>query len=226
MKKLSLIYVLYLVFVSGVAQAQITDCDLFCVTEIQMDSVDSNLLNVTIFNAASDGTWLNYPYIDFVLDSNGDTVANGDPFIFFAHLGNASQTYPVPTLLDSLPAGFTGTVFLSYSDLTGTGNDTTCPLSYPCLSTGLNYLTSDNISIYPNPSSSQVTLEINSMGGGEEPWELRIVNLLGQEQYSRRIPNTGNTCQLLLDVSTFSSGIYFLTLSTPGGLLSHKLLIQ
>ena len=81
-----------------------------------------------------------------------------------------------------------------------------------------------NVLLYPNPSNSQITIEINSRLQG--PAELTIINLLGEEVYNGPLPNSHNTYQQDLDVSSYSKGIYFLTLNTAEGVISQKIVVQ
>ena len=69
-----------------------------------------------------------------------------------------------------------------------------------------------NLSIYPNPASSKLTIESNEIG------IVKIKNLLGKTIYKEKKSNS------LLEVNTshFANGIYILQLNG----MSNKVLIQ
>ncbi len=81
-----------------------------------------------------------------------------------------------------------------------------------------------SLRIYPNPSNSRITIEINSQLQGQA--ELKVINLLGEEVYIKPIPTIHNSYQHQLDVSNYETGIYFLTLTTTNGLLTQKIVIH
>jgi len=79
------------------------------------------------------------------------------------------------------------------------------------------------LTVYPNPTEGQFTIEINSIG--QEPAELKIVNLLGEETYRESI-SISNSYQQQLNVSNYAKGVYFLTLSTSEEILRSKFIVQ
>ena len=64
---------------------------------------------------------------------------------------------------------------------------------------------SNQISIYPNPTSNNLTIETNI----NKETKLEIVNLLGQTIYISYINNKAR-----IDVSAFPKGVYFIKLNT------------
>ena len=129
MKKITLFFI----FISALtfsAKAQVY-CGNFCVISINnIDTVGSNKLNVTIYNG--DANAVNYPTI-VVTNAIGDTVVNKyDYFYLFAHPSMDTLTQTLPTTLDSIPFGFTGTVYE-----TDRSFGTTCSYPYPMLCTNL-----------------------------------------------------------------------------------------
>lgn len=66
-----------------------------------MDSINPTILFVSISNEDASISHINYPYIDFILTANGDTIANQDlSGGFFAHIANTNLTYTVASMLD------------------------------------------------------------------------------------------------------------------------------
>src|SRR5687768_12941861 len=102
--------------------AQEISCGLFCVEQIQMDSLNPGQMIVTIYFAGESNDFINYPHVDFIIDQQGDTIGDGD-LAFFGQVGMTRLDYDVFTSLASIPANFHATVYFRY-------NDTLCLLSY------------------------------------------------------------------------------------------------
>ena len=75
------------------------------------------------------------------------------------------------------------------------------------LSTGiLNYGNQNAVSIYPNPTGGNLSINLTENIGKQ--FDLNVFNTLGQQIFAKRIyDNTGTTT---IDLSQFSEGIYFL----------------
>jgi hypothetical protein len=74
-------------------------------------------------------------------------------------------------------------------------------VTVPCRELNTNIVeTSEQLSVYPNPATSSVSIKFPS----DEAGEIQIVNLFGQIVYSEKI----NTEQTNIDVSRFTSGMY------------------
>jgi hypothetical protein len=181
--------------------SQITlSCDSFCVETIEIDS--SGMLAVTIRN--DNFGHVNYPNI-LVLDANGDTVAGDPTFTIFAHMGGTSYTYVVPTVLDSVPAGFTGTVLL-FEEIW----DTVCVLPYPCVVEQPNEVfevTLDDAVIFPVPANDALYVRSPSAE------TISLFNARGvriwKQRSSQEIERIGLT--------DFAPGMYYLQISGSDG---------
>ena len=68
--------------------------------------------------------------------------------------------------------------------------------------------------IYPNPASSNIRIESNSIIK-----MVRIVNVLGQEVFSQATANRG----LEVNVSNLNDGVYFVTIETANGTKTSKI---
>jgi len=73
-----------------------------------------------------------------------------------------------------------------------------------CTSLSVNEITKVNFNVYPNPTKNSITVENKNL----ETYKLTISNIIGRVIYKNKIQNT-----LKIDVSTFSSGVYFISLS-------------
>ena len=79
---------------------------------------------------------------------------------------------------------------------------------------GINeLLNQENISIYPNPTSTSITIAFNKVCGN-----LFIYDLLGQMVYNSKL----NSSTASIDLSSFAKGIYFVEVQNDGGILRKK----
>jgi hypothetical protein len=100
----------------------------------------------------------------------------------------------------------------------------TCPPSGPDDRNEADYNGSelDNISLYPNPTTGQVTIEIKNYESGIT--NVEVYNILGQKVYSRSVIRNS---QFVIDLSTQPDGIYLIRiLDGSGNLLSQKKLVK
>ncbi|MDD2413430.1 MAG: T9SS type A sorting domain-containing protein, partial [Bacteroidales bacterium] len=81
------------------------------------------------------------------------------------------------------------------------------------VSTGINE-TNLTSKIYPNPATNNIHIESNQFIN-----RVRIVNVLGQEVYSKAISNYG----IEVNVSNFHSGIYFVCIETNQGNTTQRI---
>ncbi len=79
-----------------------------------------------------------------------------------------------------------------------------------------------NVSIFPNPNNGQFTL---SIVGAEGNMNMEIVNLAGQVVYVQSIEANSNF-STDIDVSEFSTGVYYIKLSNNKGVKINKLIIK
>lgn len=77
-------------------------------------------------------------------------------------------------------------------------------------------------SVSPNPSKGQFLLDLKSLSG---EFDLKVVNLLGQEKYSKMI-NASNSINQLLDLTHLESGVYFIELSSEKVRTVEKVVIE
>ena len=141
--------------------AQIANCDYFCVTDIQIDTINTNSLLVSVYMEDTNVTHINYPFIDLIIDDNGDTIASDLSFEFFTQFPYTNQTYEVPTGLNHIPVNFSCTVKLAYH--TFSPDETACFLPFPCTN-GLTKTKSvgaksRRVKTYPNPANQYVIIE-------------------------------------------------------------------
>lgn len=77
-----------------------------------------------------------------------------------------------------------------------------------------------NLSLYPNPTTNEVNLKWNT----DEEVAVRIYNTLGKLMFYSKSVNL--TREFKIDVSTFSTGVYFVKLNTSKGEITKKLILK
>jgi hypothetical protein len=91
------------------------------------------------------------------------------------------------------------------------------------LSTGIeaNAL-SDNVKIYPNPTTGMINIELNRVGSN---CNVIITNIIGASIYETTLENPDGTIKTI-DLSKYPNGIYFVGLKTQQSELRTKVIIN
>ena len=189
--------------------AQIANCDDFCVTDIQIDTINTNSLLVSIYMGDTGVTHINYPFIDLIIDDNGDTIASDVSFEFYTQFPNTNQTYELPTTLNFIPINFSCSVQLVYH--TFSPGDTTCILPFPCTNelttTKVASTKSREVKIYPNPAYQYVTIEFYNPE--QESYTLTLLDT--KQQIVRTLTGITNN-KLILEKENLKTGLYLFEL--------------
>jgi len=91
--------------------------------------------------------------------------------------------------------------------------------------TGINEITANtSISIYPNPASDIVNIEINTTEQIVNA-TYAIYDVIGNMVSNKKIGTLSGTYSDKIDVSTFAKGLYIIKISSNGGLASTKKII-
>jgi hypothetical protein len=100
----------------------------------------------------------------------------------------------------------------------------TSALKSSCTALGTNDADINNyISVYPNPSSGNVIVDINS--GGLSEASVRVINLLG-EIISETIMHESIDSQIKFDLSAQPNGMYFIEVRSTNSLIVQKVLFE
>jgi PKD repeat protein len=100
----------------------------------------------------------------------------------------------------------THTITYQYADLSGCVNTAQQDIYVdPC--TGINETGSDKLSIFPNPATGIFTVKDNISGY----YSVRITDLLGNIVYAKE-GNACGTIEEIIDLSSHSGGLYFVTI--------------
>lgn len=216
MKK-NLLLSIAIIALTFTSKAQNITCGSFCILNIDnVDTTGSNTLDVTIYNG--DSVFINYPIV-VVTNSLGDTIANIDNlFYFFGQLPGDTVAHTIPTSLDSLATGFTGTVYLDDP----TDSLAPCAFSYPMsCSVGINELASNvSFNVYPNPATTIINLDLSELNNATTA--IKLYDVTGKTV--KAITTTEKT--LSIDRGDLRNGIYFVQIIVDDKVLTKKIVLE
>lgn len=198
MKKILTILSVSLV-VSAIAQP-VANCSMMCVLDITLDTANNEMV-VVLFSG--DTNQINYPTIQVIDNSNGDTVGNPQGIYYFFMQGQGTMVHNISTTLTTIPPGFTATVLV-----TDQVWDTTCYFQYP-MSCPMNVQEQDHherFEVYPNPASDFISISLPSVYSGKI--EVHITNMLGEVFAGTLNASNG---RIELSVKDLAAGVYFVT---------------
>jgi hypothetical protein len=187
-----------------------------------MDTVSRNI--VWSGNAFYDFSTHPNAYWTFRPGSSVDSV-NGmvNQSLFSAAEGRTSfgpDTDPHPYLADGTPERS----FRIYN-INEHGN--TCSFSVEFLNGGVEEPVaqtpcSSRFLLYPNPATSSVEVQLTQGVSYRDDCQLAVLDAVGHELVRNRV--SGGRCHI--DTHKLPSGVYFVTLTTPAGTTTQKLIIQ
>lgn len=90
-----------------------------------------------------------------------------------------------------------------------------------CLPTALPDLTEQNVSVYPNPATSQVTVCVDESMQGK-PFRVVVMDVMGR----KLVAQTQSSSKVTIDTSLWPSGVYFLQVEQEGFCGSRKIVKQ
>jgi hypothetical protein len=87
-----------------------------------------------------------------------------------------------------------------------------------------NEFDASSLSLYPNPAAQEFTINLGD--NSSDNIDVSIFNSLGQQlnQYDQSVFN--DSSQASFDISSFASGLYFITIKSDGITTTKKLLIK
>jgi len=81
-----------------------------------------------------------------------------------------------------------------------------------------------NLTIYPNPTTGVFTLNVNTTDVNE--LDIKVMNMQGQVVFAKNsFDNIANVNEQI-DLSENANGIYFVTVTTDKGVITHKVVVQ
>lgn len=168
-----------------------------CVDSVWYDSINPNIINVSVYNGGA--VDLIYPSVQIV-DPNGDTISNENNYVmFFAQLTNTYTVY-TDTISVTGITDFSGYTFVMNENF----GSSSFAIGF-CIVNSVQVNSINEISYSPNPVSDN--LLINSHG--LEDISFNIYDGNGQLMKEGVISDVEQS----LDFSSFASGIYLIRLT-------------
>jgi len=87
---------------------------------------------------------------------------------------------------------------------------------------GIEKLEEASISIYPNPTNGEITIDFSSYNGQENVKKVEITDITGKTVYTSTTLSTSNN-QLKIDLSSFEKGIYIISIQTERERFTSKI---
>ena len=169
---------------------------------------------VNVGNAGFSAGWVSYISLAF-------SPTDGDPYVAYEDqtYGDGFQGHATVMKFDGTnwvnvgKAGFSagdiwytsfafspsGEPYVAFTDWVNSYKATV--MKYDSVLAGINEKQQSQLSIYPNPSSTQITIETSTTPATSQ---LSIINTNGQELISRQV----TTPKTMVDISTLPSGVY------------------
>ena len=82
----------------------------------------------------------------------------------------------------------------------------------------------DRLVIYPNPSRDIFNIEFTSLL--RQNLEIRIINSIGEIIYLENLENYNGKYSKAINLKEYSKSFYFLEITTNGGIINKKLILQ
>jgi len=202
------------------------------------EGTNVNATNSTVPNITCDGTTCNGDvWYKFTVPSSGRVVINSkagiiDDMGMSLYTGSSCNSL---TYFGCYPNGSTYSPFMPYASLTGLTPNTTMwirlweynnnsfgtfSIALLPITTGINDVISNNIWIYPNPTSGKLVIsEIETLGN---KFKVDVVDFQGKIIYSSVYSDFGN--KISLDLSTFPKGLYLIRLSNNEATYQKKVI--
>ena len=174
-------------------------------------------------------TGTNYNLFVQKLDQNGNFVWAGDvggtgtAYKYYAGNSvyvNNNEIFVGGNVTATFDADPTSGIFNMTASSTTSSDAFILKLSYSGTTTSIsNYDSKDNFKIYPNPSSQEITIELNSKNKMSQK---TITNYLGEQII--KLDNIDNNFQKL-NINNLPAGIYQVAINTKNKILSSKFVI-
>ena len=92
------------------------------------------------------------------------------------------------------------------------------------ITTSINEISLNNLTIYPNPSKDIFNVEFNT--STKQDIDLRVHNVLGEVIFSESLKKFNGEYNRSVDLSQYPNAIYILQLNTKDGILNKKLVLE
>lgn len=151
-----------------------------------------------------------------IADTDGNPVTNS-----VVTLGNTTNAAGVYTF-EVVEGVYNYSVATpGYSTATGVITVVDSDISEPVVITGVENNIVENLSVYPNPVNSNLTVKFNLTDNN--PVTLQLISTDGRVVYSENIANNGQI-ERALDLTNNANGVYFLKIESASGVSFHKVM--
>jgi len=160
------------------------------------------------------------PFSDVCIENGAFPLTGGLPVG-----GIYSGTGVNSGLFDPATAGTgTHTITYSYTDSNSCTNNESQNINVNTCTGIENIIFINYFEIYPNPNTSEFTIEINITQ--TENLDLKITNSLGQEIFTEKFTQFKGNFEKQLDLSEYPVGIYNIQLMTEKGVITRQIIIE
>ncbi|HRF77669.1 MAG TPA: T9SS type A sorting domain-containing protein, partial [Chitinophagales bacterium] len=91
--------------------------------------------------------------------------------------------------------------------------------------TGIGEVSSLNaFNVYPNPNQGMFNVELNS--SPVDAVEVSVLNVTGQEVYSKLLNNVNGTVNIPVDLSDNAAGVYVVKITSNGNAVSKNVVVE
>ena len=147
-------------------------------------------------------------------DITTNTIGGTSPY---SYQWNTSETTQEITPLS------TGDYWVIISDINTCESDSVF-FTVNWISTSIEELNINKLSIYPNPSNDVFNIVFSS--NTKQDIDLRIYNIIGEEIFTETLTEFSGDYNRMVDMTPYPNAIYILQLNTKEGMLNRKLVLE
>ncbi|MFH2095802.1 MAG: T9SS type A sorting domain-containing protein, partial [Bacteroidota bacterium] len=166
-----------------------------------------------------------YSFLVVADDYNGDTLTFGTNLLpgFLTITDHGNNTATVEGIPDTSCLGWND-VSITISDAMYTIEHTWKILVQPATGIAAR-LNADRMTVFPNPTKGEIIIILPEEVTGQDV-EVSIINLAGEKLVCRKISGGAGLNRVSEDITSLSSGAYYLEIKTENGKYSEKIILQ
>lgn len=166
-----------------------------------------------------------YSFLVVADDYNGDTLTFGTNLLpgFLTITDHGNNTATVEGIPDTSCLGWND-VSITISDAMYTIEHTWKILVQPATGIAAR-LNADRMTVFPNPTKGEIIIILPEEVTGQDV-EVSIINIAGEKLVCRKISGGAGPNRVSEDITSLSSGAYYLEIKTENGKYSEKIILQ
>ncbi len=207
------IYTVCLTITDSAANCNSTICKPVNISCISSGSCVANFTDSTCLNG-------NVFFYNLSSGTNTNTIYNWN----FGDGGNSNQLHPTHTYTSN--GQFI--VCLTISDSTTNCYNTKCyTITVNCVPASIksNFMSSSDLSVYPNPTNGLFTIEVKNENANNDKLEVIIFNMLGQEVSNSINLDNKHSAKWEIDIGILPEGPYFIKVGNNGNYQVKKIIL-